>query len=80
MAHPESLPVVGQDSDGRASPVDEDKHRSAQGIPFESVTANAAKPIDSGSEIDRFNGQKDAHLRSNLDHDRLQNALAKSIR
>lgn len=80
VTEPESLAVIGQYTNGRAPPVGENKQGPTQGIFLESVAAQGAKSVDSGSKIDWINCQKDAHVGGDLDHGWLQNALAISMR
>jgi len=80
VAHPESLAVISNHPDGRAFPVGEDEQASAQRVRFEPVAANRAEPIYAGAEINGINGHKDAHLGGDLNHDRPQKALTRSMR
>jgi hypothetical protein len=68
VTEPKPLAVIDKHPDGRALSIGENKQGSAQGIASKSVSANGAKPVDAGAEINRLHRQKDAHLRADLDH------------
>ena len=80
MAQPKTLSVIGEDPDGRTLPVCENEQASSQGVLWESVAAKGAEPVDSQTEIDGIDSQKNPHLRGDLDHGRHQRALARSMR
>ena len=80
VTEPEPLAVIDEHSDGRAPPVGEYKQGSAQGIASKPGSAQRAKPVDAGAEIDWPHRQKNAHLGAYLNHGWPQNALARSRR
>jgi hypothetical protein len=80
VTEPKSLAIVAQNSHGRAPPISEYEQGSTQRIASKPAAANRAKPVDPSSEVHWIHRQKDAHLRGDLDHGRLQNALAIAIR
>ena len=74
LATPVALAVIRQALNGVATPRPENKQRPGLRIATQCLTAQRGQTIDTTAEVDRFDGQQDPHLRSDLDHARLQNA------
>ena len=70
-AEPKSLASVDQEFEGRAGAVAKDVDRAAQGILSEGLATHGGQPIDALTEIDGGQRDKDATLRSELQHQRL---------
>ena len=70
LGEPEALAVVDPHLDGGRPAVAEDEHRSTERVFREFFAAQAGKAVDSFAEVDRFDGDQDAHLGGNLEHGR----------
>src|SRR5688500_13973841 len=76
LTEPKALTIVCQKLDRRGLTIAEHKDRARERISCKRLTASATQPINPRAEIDRFDGNQDACLCGDLDHDgrRLQNA------
>src|SRR6476660_1150011 len=66
LAQPESLTVVNQNFQGSAPAAGKDKQRPLQRFALQLLTAKSGQAVDALAKIDRLDGQKNPHLRSDL--------------
>src|ERR1039457_5855951 len=79
LAEPKALAIIHEDLKGSATTVREDEQRAGNRVGVKSLAANLHQPINAFSEIYRLDRQQQAHLRSNLNHERcLQSPWAKA--
>src|SRR5206468_1305264 len=68
LREPEALAIIGQDPDRLRAPAPEDEDRTGEGVRGEYRSAHCHEAIDPLPEVDRLDGDEDAHLSGELDH------------
>ena len=68
LRQPKALPVIDEHLDRRRPPATEHKHTAGKRIRLQLLLAQPCQRIDPLPEVDRLDGNQDAHLGGNLNH------------
>ena len=77
--NPESLAIVGEDSDRLAAAAAKDKQTAGKRVGIEFLAAELRQRIDAFPAVDAFNRNQDAQLRCDLDQDADSNKSRLSV-